>query len=48
MIDVRNIMVGIVEEVEKDQHGTFAKFLVEEGIDAQYTMASTPQQNGIA
>ncbi|RZB65858.1 hypothetical protein D0Y65_041782 [Glycine soja] len=37
---------GIVEEVEKDQHGTFAKFLVEEGIDAQYTMASTPQQNG--
>lgn len=26
----------------------FAKFLIEEGIVAQYTMAGTPQQNGVA
>ena len=26
----------------------FAKYLQECGIDAQYTMSSTPQQNGIA
>ena len=28
--------------------GPFAKYLQECGIDAQYIMAGTPQQNGIA
>ena len=28
--------------------GPFAKYLLECGIDAQYTMPDTPQQNGIA
>ena len=28
--------------------GPFAKYLLECGIDAQYTMYNTPQQNGIA
>ena len=40
-------MLGLFAKLKGQMLGQFAKFLKKEGFIAQYTMPSTPQQNGV-